>query len=254
MYSPIFDVKRNGVPIVSKNMLDIIAERMIQDFCPKALDIPEAIDIDRFVVRGLGMKQDFQLLSNNGVYLGMTVFNDSDKVPIYDPRTKRAEYISVKAGTMLIDAQLLDDKQEHRYRFTAAHEGAHKILHSQYFTHNPDQLEISGMGREPMVQCRVDITKQPKKESVCTDTDWMEWQANRLASALLMPRSMVNKLVEDMKAKSSVFQSAVCIRAVSDKFNVSELAARIRLKELDIIGDFKKSDIDYEMDFLPRIV
>lgn len=254
MYSPIFDVKRNGVPIVSKNMLDTIAERMIQDFCPKALDIPEAIDIDRFVVRGLGMKQDFQLLSHNGLYLGMTVFNDSDKVPVYDPRTKRAEYISVEAGTMLIDARLLDDNQEHRYRFTAAHEGAHKILHSQHFAYSPDQLEILGMESKPVVQCRVDMTKQPIKESAWTDEDWMEWQANRFASALLMPRCMVQKLVENMEAKTSVFQSAACIRAVSDKFNVSEQAARIRLKDLGITGDFKKSDIDYEMDFLPRIV
>ena len=254
MYSPIFDVKRNGVPIVSKNMLDTIAERMIQDFCPKALDIPEAIDIDRFVVRGLGMKQDFQLLSSNGIYLGMTVFNDSDKVPIYDPRTKRAEYISVEAGTMLIDARLLDDNQEHRYRFTAAHEGAHKILHSLHFAYSPDQLEIFGTECEPIVQCRVDMTKQPKRESAWTDTDWMEWQANRLASALLMPRCMVQKLSDNMGAKTSAFQTAACIRSISNIFNVSLQAAEIRLRDLGITGDFKKSDIDYEMDFLPKIV
>ena len=254
MYTHILDVKRNGVPIVSKNMLDIIAERMIQDFCPKALDTFEAIDIDRFVVRGLGMKQDFQLLSHNGIYLGMTVFNDSDRVPIYDPRTKRAEYISVEAGTMIIDTQLLNDKQEHRYRFTAAHEGAHKILHSQHFAYSPNQLDLFGSECEPMVQCRVDMTKQPKRESAWTDADWMEWQANRLASALLMPRCMVRKLTCYQQIETSAFKAAACIRAVSDKFNVSEQAAEIRLKDLGIISDFKKSDIDYEMDFLPRIV
>lgn len=254
MYDPFFETKKNGVPIASKNMLDTAAECMLRDFCPKALDKPSAIDIDRFVERGLGMKQDFRLLSHNGLYLGMTVFNDTDKVPIYDPRTKRAEYISAEAGTMIIDARLLSDRQEHRYRFTAAHEGAHRILHSRYFAYNSDQSEISGMEREPIVQCRVDILKWPRQSSSWTDTDWMEWQANNFASALLMPRCMVYKLTDGMDAKISVFQSAACIRSVSNTFNVSLQAAEIRLKDLGITGDFKKSDIEYEMDFLPRIV
>ena len=38
-----------------------------------------------------------------GVYLGMTVFNDTDKVPVYDPIQNRAEYISARANTIIID-------------------------------------------------------------------------------------------------------------------------------------------------------
>ena len=101
MYNPIFETKRNSLPIVSKSALDIMAERMLHDFCPKALAVPTAINIDRFVVRGLGMEQDFQFLSHNGLFLAMTVFNDTDRVPIYDPSTKRAEYISAEARTIL---------------------------------------------------------------------------------------------------------------------------------------------------------
>ncbi len=96
--------------------------------------------------------------------------------------------------------------------------------------------------------------ESPQRHGVWTDTDWMEWQANRLASALLMPRCMVQKLTSEMQANSSAFQSAACIHSVSNIFNVSLQAAEIRLKDLGIIGNFKKSDIDYEMDFLPKIV
>lgn len=72
-------------------------------------------------------------VKRNGVYLGMTVFNDTNKVPIYDPATNRAEYISAKARTVIIDNRLLDENQRHRFRFTLGHEGGHDIFHSGYF-------------------------------------------------------------------------------------------------------------------------
>lgn len=85
MYTPRFRTKKNGVPVLSKDEIDIIGERFVADFCTQALQTPMEIDIDRFVSRHLGMKQDVQYLSHNGVYLGMTIFNNTDKVPIYDP-------------------------------------------------------------------------------------------------------------------------------------------------------------------------
>lgn len=84
MYTPRFRTKKNGVSVLSKDEIDIIGERFVADFCPKAVQTPMKIDIDRFVSRHLGMTQDFQYLSHNGVYLGMIIFNNTDKVPIYD--------------------------------------------------------------------------------------------------------------------------------------------------------------------------
>lgn len=46
------------------------------------------IDIDGFAQSYLGLTQDFQYLSHNGIYLGMMIFNDTNKVPVYDPATK----------------------------------------------------------------------------------------------------------------------------------------------------------------------
>jgi hypothetical protein len=75
MYFPSYRTKKNGVPILKKAEIEIIAERFIADFSPEALETPMEIDVDSFVLNYLGMKQDFQYLSHNGVYLGMTVFN-----------------------------------------------------------------------------------------------------------------------------------------------------------------------------------
>ena len=92
MYTPSFKVKNNGVPVLSKSEIEVIGENYIRDFCPDALSHPQAINIDDFVELYLGMKIDYQYLSNDGRYLGMTVFNDTDKVIIFDPEKRQADY------------------------------------------------------------------------------------------------------------------------------------------------------------------
>lgn len=108
MYTPSLRVKNNGVPILSKAEIDAIGERFVQDFQPEVLTNPSPVDIEGFIEFYLGMTPDYQYLSHNGVYLGMTVFNDTNKVPVFDPATNRAEYISAKARTVIIDNRLLD--------------------------------------------------------------------------------------------------------------------------------------------------
>lgn len=255
MYTPEFRKKRTGVPVLSKDEIDSLGERLVADFCPEALKTPMAIDIDGFAQYYLGLKQDFQYLSHNGIYLGMMVFHNTDKIPVYDPVNRRAEYLSAEARTVIIDNSLLEEGQERRYRFTMGHESAHAILHSGYYGHAANRTTSSGAECAPMVRCRIDYPGHAnKRREYWTDNDWMEWQANNLASSLLMTKCMVHKLTDGMNAKSSAFQSAACMRAVSNTFNVSLQAAEIRLKDLGIMGNFAKSDIEYELDFLPRII
>ena len=93
MYTPSLRVKNNGVPILSKAEIDAIGERFVQDFQPEVLTNPSPVDIEGFIEFYLGMTPDYQYLSHNGVYLGMTVFTDTNKVPVFVPATNRAEYI-----------------------------------------------------------------------------------------------------------------------------------------------------------------
>lgn len=81
---------------------------MAEDFCPNALKTPTEIDADRFLTRYLGLTQDYKYLSHCGVYLGMTVFNDTDYVPVFNDERWEAEFITVKAGTVIIDNILLE--------------------------------------------------------------------------------------------------------------------------------------------------
>ncbi len=233
MYKLTFETSATHVPILSKPQLDIIGENLVGDFCPDAMTHPQEIDIDRFLTRYLGMELDYKNLSHCGLYLGMTVFEDCDSIPVFNFDKWRAEYISVKAGTVIIDNSLLEDKQEHRYRFTAAHEGAHEVLHPGYFANLAETVRSTG-DFTPMVQCRVDTARiKGGRGTNRTDRDWMEWQANRLASAILMPKSMVIKVARQAQLRRTSVNAP--LEAVAATFNVSNDAASYRLRELGFI-------------------
>jgi Zn-dependent peptidase ImmA (M78 family) len=248
MYNPSFRVTKKGVPVVSKRELDIMGERFVRDFQPDVLKKPEPVDIDGFVEYYLGMTPDYQFLSHNGVYLGMTVFNDTNKVPVYDPVANRAEYIAAKARTVIIDNRLLEESQRHRYRFTMGHEGSHDILHSGYFSYNPDQLSMFDLPLSPMIQCRVDNPSAKKSDpNLWTDSDRMEWQANRLSSAILMPITAVEIVAKRYPAsRSSVKDSFSLILETASVFDVSNEAAMYRLKELGYIPLLGQSDPGFQ--------
>ena len=245
MYLPSFRKKQNGVPFLSKLEINSMAERFILDFSPEALNNPMEIDIDSFVQYYLGLKQDFQYLSHNGIYLGMTVFNDTNRIPVYIPEINEAEYISVKAGTVLIDNSLLEEGQEHRYRYTMGHEGAHDILHKGYFRYDPQQLSFLNFEDRPMIQCRaLPANGKIKPVTQWNDKDTMEWQANYFSSALLMPKTAVKKMIEAMpyNGESDYIRSLEYIMSVVKAFNVSNQAAEYRLKELGFLKNPRREE------------
>lgn len=249
MYNPRFRMKSNNVPVLSKEEIDNIAEKFLMDFHPNTLETPQPIDEDRFLTEYLGLEQDFQYLSHNGCYLGMLVFNDSEKVIVYDIYTNRAEYISAKAGTVIIDNTLLDEGQEQRYRFTAIHEAGHWIFHRGKYYRDMAQISLLELYDVANIQCRtisIDPIFKPKHK--WDDNDTMEWQANYFASALLMPKSMVLKVCNDEEYREYLElmtwgnkqrYNELLIKKISNTFNVSKKAAEVRLTGLKIINNFK---------------
>ena len=154
---------------------------------------------------------------------------------------------------MIIDKTLLAENQEHRYRFTMGHEANHEFLHKEYFAYDPDQMTIFDYIGEvpiPMVQCRIDTKKMDARNAeIWTERDWMEWQANALSSAILMPVSMVRKVAESVKTTKAVFRNYITAAKVSNVFNVSFEAASYRLKQLGYISQ----DVQMSSDVLNMI-
>lgn len=232
MYIPSLLYDTRGVPQLSQKQINIIAERFIDDFQPEVITNPSPVNIEEFVECYLGMIPDYQYLSHNGIYLGMIVFNDTDKIPVYDPVKKCAEYISASAHTVIVERTLLeDDKQEHRYRFTLGHEAGHDIFHPKYFKFDLGPLALLNLKIDvpPMISCRRgSIGGSQKNARNKTEKDWLEWQANSFSASLLMPGKAVGAVM-----KSTMSRDAIAV--VSKVFNVSKEAAGYRLVELGYI-------------------
>lgn len=250
MYTPSYRTQKNGVPVLKKEEIDTIGEEYVRDFQPEVLRNPAPVDIEGFIECYLGMTMDYQYLSNNGIYLGMTVFNDTDKVIVWSPETNQAEYVSAKARTVIVDNNLLEDGQQHRYRFTLGHEGGHDIFHSAFFHYNPNQMSFLDMPMAPMIQCRRDSSQMNKKAPRCwNDHDRMEFQANRFSSAVLMPKSAVELVVQRHRKDPDLVRDIAIVHDVVDTFDVSLEAATYRLKELGIVD--KDFAVPYAgMDFI----
>ncbi len=232
MYRPVLKLKANGTPVISGCELDVIGERLVTDFLKEPLIEPREIDVDRFVTRYLHMGLDYKYLSHCGVYLGTTIFTSSDKIPIYVPEKNRAEYIHVDAHTIIIDELLLGDRQEHRYRFTLGHEASHGVLHEQFFIRKEgtsSYYEEEAVG----IRCRSDSYEIREKSSVkWTDLRRVEWQANRLSAAILMPKSMVAVMVARNPIRGDFMRQLDLAHAMGEQFNVSPEAAYYRLIDL----------------------
>ncbi len=242
MYRPKLSYTQRGIPVISRKQMDAIAENYLKDFCPECLKEPCPIDIDQFAMEYLHLGQDFQYLTKQGVYLGMMIFNDSDRVEVYDEERDEAKYISEKANTIIIDRSLLEPGQEHRYRFTVGHECAHSIFHGP-MPSDPyqDYLNLyfadSEQGIPMMFRCNLSDREFVKKaNTLWTDKQWMEWQADVFSSSILMPKSTVKKAVDTIRPYTQPHtRRDELISEVSRVFQTSRKAAEIRLEGLKLI-------------------
>ena len=178
------------------------------------------------------------------------MFNDTDKVIIYSPEDNMADYIHADHGTVIIDPHLLADHQEHRYRFTLGHEGGHWIFDRDYYGYDPNQLTLFA-SNESYIQCR-DINanylfSNPKHRN---KSQWMEWQADKFAAAILMPETSVNHLLGQSKPLFSPSDVYRAVKEITQVFNVSEQAAYLRLCDLQIIARPVTDDEYRQLSFL----
>lgn len=227
----------NGIPHVSKSQLETYGERVLRDFSPTVLLKPQPTDIDRLVTGYMGFNFEYQYLSNNQVYLGITVFEDTDSLPVYIPELKRAEFLSVKKNTIIIEGTLADNPNLiHRERFTVGHEASHGLVHPEYYQRKARIASLhdycGGIYSKPTFP---DLSGKDVNGKRLQGEAWLEWQANYLSSVLLMPRIAVKRLRNLIEPKGSRFWHLELIQTMVEVFNVSEEAARVRLVSLNCL-------------------
>jgi hypothetical protein len=243
MYEPQFRCSNSKVPILSHEEIEQDAEMFIMDFEPELLERPREVDIERFVEYYLRLTPEYNNLTHCGLILGRMVFNDNDRIPVYDAEAKRAEYISAKRGTVMIDNTLLDD--EHRFRSTMGHEAGHWIYQQSYFYADPCQMSLFDNMDNTTTACRKSDIEGGEcsdggRKTLSSDHDWLEHQAKYFSAAILMPRKAMKVVCGNKEQRASLraefpgFEEEMLASHVADVFNVSVESAKIRIRQLGL--------------------
>lgn len=183
-----------------------------------------AFDVENFVdekLRADGIEFEPEANGLPRDVLGMTKFNPDGTRLI----RIAAELYQDRASTM----------SRGRFRFTCAHEAFHAIFHAPLFK-----------GKSGHSACLERHIREDNVEPVHTSSDFVEWQANRGAAALLMPHSIFVERVTRLRAASRGASLDQLVQGLSNLFDVSKQSAQIRLQTLKLL--VPPSD-DYALEF-----
>jgi hypothetical protein len=193
----------------SVDNLENIARSVVLQYDPYFLKCNvQSVPIEQ-IVEDYGLDIDYMRLTYNRDFLGQMIFADSS-VAYFDPDDDKYKTVDVTAGTMIIESTLLDRPQSYgRYRFTLAHELAHWILHKKIFT---DTTAVAAYHK----------SDEREKNAI-------EWQANYLAAAILMPAALVKRAFNNARGEKGDI-----VKKLAKTFEVSKQAMQIRIKELGL--------------------
>ena len=207
-----------------KESLEKEAERFLMQYCREALEQPQTVPIRQIAEEKMGISliADKPLSDDLSVF-GETVFVDSDvDILLADGEP---EQLHCKAGTILLDPDVLMMRNMGSYNFTLAHEVYHWYAHRAYML-----LRMVNAGQEGAVQqCYV-----YNNGSIRTPAELAEIQANAVAAHILMPRRAVVRKYKELQKKYGTAEEMI-VADLAIFFEVSKQAVRIRLEELGIM-------------------
>lgn len=223
------------VPVIKKSDFDDVAAEFLTAYCPEALKTPMAVPIMDIARKKLGLIICTKYrLSEDFSILGQMCFN-SGYVDVYIKETDEYIQLTVRRGTMFIDPDVVELRNQGCFNNTVAHECVHWYKHRNYhLLAHVNDMKLSNKHRCPVSE--PDENCQDK----WTDEEWMEWQANGIAPRILMPKNMFIQAADNFRKElSSISNSYVLSYTLKDKlaefFQVSKQSAAIRMQELEIL-------------------
>ena len=182
-----YPMKQNGMYILKKSDFDDIADMVLEEYMPSVLTYPKTVDIEYLAEECFYLDIKHDTIMPEGKVLGMIAFADT-KFDTIDCECIPRQ-IELEEGTMLIDLSLIGRENRARKRFTEAHETSHWICHRSY--HSPTNQSYDFRMNKSLIACRTENIEQYKKaikNKVLSDSYWEEWQADKLAASILMPK------------------------------------------------------------------
>lgn len=202
----------------------------------------EPTDVHGLASESLGFGVDYATLSDDGTVLGLTAFAPTSCMIWRDGKPC---LFNIPAGLILVDESLRHRDCMGRERFTIAHECGHQILHGTDFART-FQTPVSIDAAENFVARR----------TLVTANDWLEWQANTLAAALLMPYHQMPHAVMEFAGKNCIVAEYGCITSsesrsinkIAEFYSVSFTALSIRLKQLGLLTGWDGCHVLHPLD------
>lgn len=221
----------SSVPHLSRNDIDLKAEELLEWFDKKRLQEPSLTPLAEIAQR---MAKDFSVRFIFTEPLGTT----SDGKLILGS-------CHFPSRTIQIDPSLLSNGP--RFNFTLAHEIGHLILHRKLRLDFRELDTPIGHIQDGRSHIRV------SRHSARTPRDWLEWQADYFASALLIPRATLRQAIVDKQSELGVNRRLGIIYLDNQPLNrhthkmvlyhlriiyqASRTVINIRLKHLGLIED-----------------
>ena len=187
------------------------------------------ISPDKLITDLLGVNLEYHHLSLDGSVLGLTSSYGAVTYKVFDYADEES-YCYLDGKTIFIERDLNEDiSQIGRCNFTKAHEAGHQILKMLF------PKEYGGDNRK-LHFCLAHPPKQRKM-------DWLEWQANAIASVILMPKEVIMRALflfgfgERIEMINKVYATWEYERfsSMAVFLGVSKTALSIRLTQLGLV-------------------
>lgn len=221
---------RHGVPFLAVRSIEEVAIELLGAHCPAVLKRPQPTPVMdilerlkertklEFTFADLGMKGTARILGK----------------------------VSFHRKALLLDNTLLNERAV-QFRFTAAHEIGHWVLHrynyrNWKFSNATAQAELPDDDEASL--CRLDRK---------TSQDWLEFQANVFAAALVLPSktfpvavAAMQKTIGITKNLGEIFAAwdsrsrqdlQIVIAGVSEIYQVSKTSVEVRARTLKLLHD-----------------
>ena len=235
------------VPYIRDDQLERIAEDILKQYYPEALQTPAPVDVWR-LAENIGLTIIQARLSKSETIFGAMIFNDC-KVDFYDADMRRFDTMEVNRKTILVDPDVYFLRTLGSWNNTVAHECVHWVKHRKVF-------ELEYLYNESVRMIRCQVAEKETDDKSRSATEWMEWHANALAPRILMPyKSFKQKaaaLITQYKREFGTSDTAdiisMVIEDLHDFFGVSIQAAKIRMIDIgytEAIGIFEYVDDRY---------
>ena len=217
-------------PCITEADTEGIADAFLKRYYPAIFQNDSMVDIGA-IVNGMGLWIENRHLSKDLHIFGQIFFRTST-TETYPDNCEGPVMETFREGTILIDGRVSFLRNYGSVRHTIIHECLHWYLHRKKFL-LAECMKLSESG----FKCCITGDMQGHEKS---DAAWfLEWQANKIASKVLVPETVLKRKVGEYleeertnnQGTPDVYLVTSVVEKVADFFGVSKQVAKIRMEE-----------------------